>query len=140
MDLDIVDPITLYRLPFPNLKPSKVGTDSCNKLPTAERLDNIVIGTDFQTYNTVDFFRAATDHENYGVQASFPDLTADIKSRHIRKTDIQKDDMGILTDRLRDRIHTVFGRYYLVALLLQPGLDSDPIRSVIVNDQKLLQK
>ena len=76
--------------------PSQHSADPGGQLPETEGLGHIIIGTHFQAGYPVHFL-GPRRQENHRYPALFPDLPKHIKTRHVRQSHIQDDQLRRMT-------------------------------------------
>ena len=69
------------------------GPDPRGHFPWAERLDHVIVGTDFQAHDTIDFSIAGTE-ENHRHFAETAQLLAGFEAADVRQTDVENDQIG----------------------------------------------
>jgi hypothetical protein len=100
----------------------------------AEGLRHIIVGTEFEAEHDVELFGDGTQHDyrNVGVASH---LATDLRAWPVRKTQVEKDHVGLDPGEGRKRRVGIGGEIDGESLALQTGGERFSVRGVIVDDE-----
>jgi len=119
---------------------SQMGRDSSQQLARAEGLGDVVVRTDFQPDHDVDLFGFGAEDDDRHPQAGFANVPADVETRHIRKHDVEQDQIGFVQLDAAEGLGTGLRLDHLVALLFEGEMDRLADHRLIVDDQDSLRR
>ena len=102
--------------------------DPGQQLGAAERLGDVVVGTDLQPHDTVDLVALGRQDDHRRGHALAAEDAEDLDAAHAREHHVEQDEVESLVPGGIERGFAVGGRRYLVALARQ--VEGERLRSV----------
>ena len=139
--LEVDEQVTMADHPSPGgvgkvaVGASQEGPDPAHQLAQAERLGQVVVGTELQADHLVDLVVAGGQDQDGRLRAGGAQPAQDLEAVDPRQTDVEHDQVGRLAGAELEALLTGAGHDHLVALLLKGELDPAGDGELVLDDQ-----